>query len=287
MIDMQISTEQPRLMKSGDLASAAELSSVAGWNQTPEDWQMLLHLEPTGCFGIEVDGRLVATTTLLDYEQRLAWIGMVLTHPEYRGRGFARRLVAAVLARAESRGRETVKLDATDQGRPLYESLGFQAEQPVERWFRPGLPEPGSTESRTSESPAAASSSELSRALRDLDAQAFGTDRSIVLQKLARRSALHTSSNAFLFVRAGRTTEYLGPCVSADPAATRALITGAVTASTRSAWSWDLMPANKNAVAFAAELGFTRQRHLTRMVRGKPLRGRDEMVYAIAGFELG
>ena len=287
MIEMQISTEQPRLMKPGDRARAVELSSVAGWNQTPEDWQMLLDLTPTGCFGIEVDGRLVATATLLSYQPRLAWIGMVLTHPEYRGRGFARRLVLAALARADSLGIETVKLDATDQGRPLYESLGFQAEQPVERWFRPGLPDSPPPKSRTSESRATASSSELSRALRDLDSQAFGADRSIVLQKLVRRTALRASSNAFLFTRAGRTTEYLGPCVAADPAVAQAIITGAVTASTRSAWSWDLLPANQNAVALAAELGFTRQRFLTRMGRGKPLGGCDEMVYAIAGFELG
>lgn len=287
MIDMQISTGQLRLMKSGDLASAAELSSLAGWNQTPEDWRMLLDLAPTGCFGVEADGRLVATATLLGYQQRLAWIGMVLTHPEYRGRGFARRLVVAALDRADSLGIETVKLDATEQGRSLYETLGFQAEQPIERWFRPGLPESPDAESRTSEPRVTANSSQVSLALRDLDSQAFGADRSIMLHELAKRSPLHASPNAFLFARAGRTTEYLGPCVSADPATARALITGAVSVSAHSGWSWDLLPENENAVALASELGFSRQRCLTRMARGKPLRGRHEMIYAISGFELG
>jgi GNAT superfamily N-acetyltransferase len=274
-------------MKSGDLASAAELSSLAVWNQTPEDWRMLLDLSPTGCFGVEADGRLVATATLLVYRQRLAWIGMVLTHPEYRGRGFARRLVVAALERADLLGVETVKLDATEQGRSLYETLGFQAEQPIERWFRPGSPQSRSSESRVLGSPSSARPSALSQTLRDLDAQAFGADRSIMLHELAKRSALHTSPSAFLFARAGRTTEYLGPCVSADPAAARALITGGVGVSAHSGWSLDLLPENKNAVALVSELGFSRQRCLTRMARGKPLRGRDEMTYAIAGFELG
>src|SRR2546430_8956029 len=31
---------------------------------------------------------------------------------------------------------ETVKLDATDQGRPLYVKMGFRCEQSVERWSR-------------------------------------------------------------------------------------------------------------------------------------------------------
>jgi GNAT superfamily N-acetyltransferase len=282
MVEMEISTEQRRLLDARDLTAAVELSRTAGWNQTSEDWRMLLELAPNSCFGIEADGRLVSTTTLLCYQQRLAWIGMVLTHSEYRGRGFARHLVATALDRADSMGIETVKLDATEHGRPLYESLGFQAEQLVERWFRQRSAEQQPPELQTS-----SRSSMLSPHLLELDAQAFGADRSNILQTLAQRSTIYTSSNAFLFARSGRATEYLGPCVSADPVAARAIITSAINASAHSDWSWDLWLANKDAVALASELGFTRQRCLTRMVRGKPLRGRDEMVYAIAGFELG
>ncbi len=284
MVEMEISIEQLRLIKASDFAAALELSRAAGWNQTPEDWRMLLELAPDRCLGIEAEGRLVATTTLLCYQQRLAWIGMVLTHPDYRGRGFARRLIAAALDRADSLGVETVKLDATEQGRPLYEGFGFRAEQPVERWSRSALPKLQAPETRPAESK---NPSSLSQALRELDTQAFVADRSIMLQELAQRSSLHSSPNAFLFARAGRATEYLGPCVAADPAAARAIITGTINSSAHTGWSWDLLPANKDAVTLASELGFTRQRCLTRMVRGKPLHGRDEMVYAIAGFELG
>src|SRR5437879_1537625 len=136
MFGMEISTEQLRLMTTDDLAAATEISTAGGGNQTLEDWQMLMALEPHSCLAIEADGQLVSTTTLLCYSQRLAWIGMVLTRANYRGRGFARRLLAAALERVDSLGVETVKLDATEQGRPLYETVGFQAEQAVERWSR-------------------------------------------------------------------------------------------------------------------------------------------------------
>jgi len=284
MVEMEVSTEQLRLMIAGDLTAAAELSCAAGWNQTPEDWQMLLDLAPTSCFGIEAEGRLVATTTLLCYQRKLAWIGMVLTHPDYRGRGFAYRLVRAALDRAASLEIETIKLDATEHGRSLYASLGFQAEQGVERWSRPGSPKSQTPEPQPRR---LRNSSTLPTTLRELDTQAFAADRSIMLQELAQRSSLHSSPNAFLFARAGRATEYLGPCVAGDPAAARAIITGTINSSAHTGWSWDLLPANQDAVTLASELGFSRQRCLTRMVRGKPLHGHDEMVCAIAGFELG
>ena len=284
MVEMEVSTQQLRFMTAGDLTAAAELSCAAEWNQTPEDWQMLLDLAPNSCFGIEADGRLVATTTLLCYERKLAWIGMVLTHPKYRGRGFARGLVRAALDRVDSLGIETVKLDATDEGRPLYGSLGFQPEQAVERWSRPQLPKSQAAEPRPW---GLKNSSTLLTTLRELDTQAVDSDRSIMLHKLSQRSTVWSSPNAFLFARAGRATEYLGPCIAADSAAAQPIIAGAIDSSAHTGWSWDLLPANKHAVTLASELGFTCQRCLTRMVRGKPLYGRDEMVYAIAGFELG
>ena len=126
-----------RLLNVSDIPAAVQLSAEAGWNQTGEDWRTLIVLAPEGCLAIEVDGELAATTTLLCYGRRLAWIGMVLTKLQHRGRGFARRLLTQALAQADQMGIETVKLDATDQGKPIYEKLGFRSEQAVERWSRP------------------------------------------------------------------------------------------------------------------------------------------------------
>ena len=110
-----------RKLEPSDIPAALELSAQAGWNQTAEDWRTLVDLSVKGCLGIEVDGELASTTTLLCYGTRLAWIGMVLTRTRYRGRGFARRLLMQALRLADEMHIETVKLDATEQGQPLYE----------------------------------------------------------------------------------------------------------------------------------------------------------------------
>src|SRR5690349_17134993 len=64
-----------RPLRSEDLSAALRLSAQAGWNQTYEDWAMLLDLAPEGCLAIEINGNLASTTTLLCYEKKLAWIG--------------------------------------------------------------------------------------------------------------------------------------------------------------------------------------------------------------------
>lgn len=258
-----------------------ELSRLAGWNQTREDWQMMLRLDPLDCFAIEADGRIAATTTLLCYGNRLAWIGMVLTGPEYRRRGFARRLMESALKRAEELKIESIKLDATPQGQPLYEKLGFKTEQIIERWFYEGKKPDLSIQPATS---APKYSPPYSLAM---DMEAFGADRSTLLQILASRNPPHTIKEAYCFSRNGARARYLGPCVAQTMKAAGLVIEHTLRAPSESGWFWDLLNTNKNAMRLADELGFAPQRRLERMALGSSVSKNDGMVYAIAGFELG
>jgi ribosomal protein S18 acetylase RimI-like enzyme len=269
-------SETLRRLRADDIRPAAQLSAQAGWNQTEEDWRTLLDLSPEGCLAIEVDGHLAATTTLLCYGRRLAWIGMVLTKAQYQRRGFARRLLAHGLEIADKMGIATIKLDATDQGQPLYESLGFRNEQEIERWSRPGGNAAQLPVGRTS----------VEEPWRVLDPLVFGADRSQLLARLAQLNPPRSISQSYLFSRPGRVSAYLGPCISENPDTARRLIEECVQ-NTSCGWSWDLFPQNQNAVALARGLGFSPQRHLVRMTRGKELCEKENAIYAIAGFELG
>jgi ribosomal protein S18 acetylase RimI-like enzyme len=264
-----------RLLRAEDVTGAMELSRLARWNQTQDDWEMMLRLDPLGCFAIETDGLIAATATLLCYGNRLAWIGMVLTRPEYRRRGFAQRLMESALKRAADLKIESIKLDATPQGQPLYEKLGFKTEQIVERWFR------------DENSPVLRIESSPSQYSLEMDSEAFGANRSTLLQILASRNAPHTIGEAYCFSRRGTRARYLGPCVAQTQKAARAVIEHTLRDPSESGWFWDLLSANKNAIRLAEEFGFAPQRRLERMVLGNSLPQNDEMVYAIAGFELG
>jgi hypothetical protein len=170
-----------------------------------------------------------------------------------------------------------VKLDATEQGRPLYEKLGFRFEQPVERWVRPGEGSMLAFDTK----PNSLSHEQLSA-----DEEAFGSERTQFLQKLVERNRPLVAGKSYLLVRSGSRTGYLGPCVSTDAKVALSLIEGCVQKTT-AAISWDLLKQNREAEVIAKDLGFTPQRCLTRMVRGRNLRGREESIYALGGFEFG
>ena len=78
--------------------------------------------EPGGCASVEivrwVPGRQ-------DPTPRRAWIHSLYVEPAFRRHGIGRQLTATITAWCREQGFEWVYLHASEQGRPLYESLGF------------------------------------------------------------------------------------------------------------------------------------------------------------------
>ena len=58
------------------------------------------------------------------YPRRVMILNM-FTEPQFRRRGLARKLMETMIAWCRQQGYKTVALHASDEGRPLYESLGF------------------------------------------------------------------------------------------------------------------------------------------------------------------
>ena len=268
-----------RLLTPQDLPGAMRLKSAAGWNQTEQDWLRFLELQPDGCFGIEVDGTLTATAGAIAYGTALGWIGMVLTLPEFRGRGYAARLMVACIDFLESRGVEWMKLDATEEGRPIYERLGFQFEEAIERWWHP---------------PLAAGKIVLDPFWLDseLDKEAFGADRRALLARLAEGDAVTVSGTGFAMARPGSQAHYFGPCIARTAKSARIMLAWALGEAGSKPMYWDILPDNTEAVRMAGDFGFERMRQLARMSRrgagqAPAVPAKNALVYAIAGFEYG
>ena len=260
-----------------DLDGALRLTRSAGWNQLAADWERLLFLEPEGCFVLECDGQIAASTTVLCYGNDLAWVGMVLTAPEFRRRGFAESLIVHALEFAESRKIANLKLDATDSGIELYRKYGFVNECEIERWRRnPGPIEPAGV---SPYSPDAV-----------YDRMNFGADRTRLLKELAKLGAASILEEGYAMGRPGFSAAYFGPCVAKSGAVARRLLHWFLADNAAQPVFWDLFPANKEAVRIAEEFGFSPVRRLTRMVLSHAGAHRiptSPDVFAIGGFELG
>ncbi len=72
------------------------------------------------------EGEVVGTLRLIDLPEHVK-IGRVAVRRLFRGRGIARKLIAAAMAHARARGQERFYLTAQSDKLGFYESLGFVA----------------------------------------------------------------------------------------------------------------------------------------------------------------
>ena len=245
-----------------DIPAAMRLVEAAGWNQTPADWQRVIEYQPWGCFKATLDGQLVGTVTSTSYGRELAWIGMMLVDPSVRRQGIGSGLMQQVIAALKARQTNSIKLDATPAGKPVYEKLGFVAQFDFHRWCRPATDGNGVIPLGTSlENPVSVA------ALMALDRTAFGVDRQVWLNEIAKGRSCAVEASGFGMIRPGRVADYLGPITASSFETARILITRLVQ-STSATIYWD-MPQNSAALqSLARDLAFEPVRVLTRMALG-------------------
>ena len=273
-----------------DAPAGLLLSVEAGWNQTEADWRFLLR-HGIG-LGFEApDGTLVASATILPYQDRIAWIGMVLVSRHARRQRLATLLLEETLRLADERG-WTAMLDATAEGRQVYLPLGFRDLRPITRWGAEQI-----------EGPAGAPDdvwliigreAEL-QCHAEWDAGHFGASRTTFLQALHRAQpalAVHRcgptqETCGFSLARFGRTALQIGPLVATTPALAVDLLRATLARATAPVIvdAIDGRPLFEDALRRA---GFSPRRHFIRMMRGPGAEpGRPESIFAIAGPEFG
>jgi predicted N-acetyltransferase YhbS len=262
-----------RLMTEEDLQGADNLRRLAGWNQTAEDWARMLRLEPTGCFVAALGGAVVGTVTTTTYGHALAWVGMMLVHPELRRQGIGTRLMQQALRSLHDKKLQCIKLDATPAGFPLYQQLGFIRDWTLTRHQRGALSR-ALPEHDVAPNTRPLTESDWSK-VAELDTRAFGACRVDLLRSLARdsrRAIVWPAEGPVLgwgLLRLGTSAEYLGPVACSKDEGSLALVAALLRGTEGRSVFWDVPDQNIAAQAGAREFGFTPVRPLTRMHLGK------------------
>lgn len=90
------------------------------------DQTTVLALDGTEVIGCASNSYIRIMPTFSHPTGRRAHLMNVYTRAAYRRQGIARRMVEMLIEDAWNKGATEISLDATESGRPLYESLGFK-----------------------------------------------------------------------------------------------------------------------------------------------------------------
>jgi ribosomal protein S18 acetylase RimI-like enzyme len=116
---------QIRPMVEADVDAAVALARAQGWRDRRLFYEFVLRVPTAQAVVGVVGGRLVATG-LATANGTVGWLGALVVAEEYRRRGFGRAMTEELMARLRAAGCQTLSLEATDAGRPMYERLGFR-----------------------------------------------------------------------------------------------------------------------------------------------------------------
>jgi len=288
-----------------DIPAGLRLCRIAGWNQLAADWELFLHLSPRGCRAAVQDGKVVGTVTTVNYENRFAWVGMVLVDPETRGQGVGTQLLQEAMSIL--RGIPSIRLDATPQGRPVYQRLGFEDEYELCRMQRAEItvadgprdlsPRPlPSTVRQTEEFSVRPMKAEDLVTIGEADRGIFGADRHEILQWALQQSpeyawiALSPAGlEGYCFGRHGFNFDQIGPVHSPNELVAQTLVSTCLASmKPRTRTIVDPLLHSPSWIDWLGQSGFVHQRPFTRMSFGQNRHpGKPREMWTMFGPEFG
>jgi GNAT superfamily N-acetyltransferase len=263
-----------RPMLADDVPAAAQVILEGGWSDRSGFFRWAIG-HPT-CYPVvaDEDGRIVGTG-LATVNGRVGWVGAIFVAQDRRRNGLGSALSAAVIDELERQGCTTQVLIATDEGRPIYERLGFRLQT---RYVLQQSPEGPPSSADGIVRPYGPDDFD---AIARLDRAATGEDRSAILRSLA------DPATGLVAVRDDRS---IGGFVMRAPWGGRALIAAEpdlalALLDDRRRTSPDhritiaVLEANMDGRARLAEAGWSERPGGPRLLRGEPLIWRPDWIY--------
>ncbi len=272
-----------------DINVLMELKEAAQWNQTMDDWRIILKHCQEGNWAVKYNDKIIGTTVSIPYAEHFNWIGMVLVDPKHRNKGLGTMLVKAAIN--STHGHSCHRLDATENGRHLYEKLGFKEETRLSRMYcaKPHF------KNRASPYPCRPLTGDDLNHLKELDYHAFGDNRSELLFDLQNLSPQETwvceldrQVQGYCFTRPGTKAKQIGPLVAANKNIAQTLIQKVTSQYIDQPYLIDTFESQVEWNNYLINSGFEIERHFVRMYLGQPSSfGNINLQYAITGPEWG
>jgi GNAT superfamily N-acetyltransferase len=155
------------------LPDCLDLAASREWLRQEHQWRLLFEIGDV--YGVDAaDGDLAGVVVSTQYGNEVAGIGMMLVSPRHERQGLGTRLMNHALREG---GAASAWLVATEDGRPLYERLGFRAIGEKRQFIG---------DFRTSATMTSRPASIVDMgAIAELDAEIFGAPRTRMLAQLS------------------------------------------------------------------------------------------------------
>jgi GNAT superfamily N-acetyltransferase len=278
-----------RPMRRPDIGTGLELCRLAGWDQVQRDWEWFVSPENASTsMAFTRTGEVIGTVATIRYGTQFGWIGMLLVHPDARGRGVGAVLLGHATAELSDVG--LIRLDATPAGHFLYRKHGFVDESPLRRMEAvPNLSNP----------PNERDGEPLTRAaLADvcaLDREVFGAPRADLINWMLEGAPEYGFMirrdgrvRGYVLGRNGYAFDHLGPIVADDPLVAVELTRMCLAHHPGRPFVIDSASEAPEWQQFLDETGFREQRPYIRMFRGgRGASGIRREEFAILGPEFG
>lgn len=270
------------------VADAVLIAAYPEQRSRAAELRRYLRLEPEGWFVARDEQQgIVGVGGVVVYDT-FAYVGLIGVLPSWQRQGIGKLIMRHLLDWLAAQGCPVALLDASPMGRPMYEKLGFVAEDQSEVW----LASKATMERGSSADGVHTLDAHDLGELVAFDAPRFGADRAKVLAAL-----LGEYPGRLLATRdpAGNLTGYalaqpqsIGPFIADSPTVAEQLLRDTLMLPFEQPPTV-LMPAiNAEATALLARWDFAKQRALTYMRLGDlALSRRREAQYGLASFALG
>ena len=273
-----------------DIENCMLLSYSEGWNQTKNDWKRLVENPLNTSLLAEIENKIIGSAIAMNYSNAVVWIGMVLVDKAFRGRGISKMLLQDLLNQLQSC--QSVKLDATPAGRPVYKKYQFKDEYIIHRMTNLSMEKFQPLISSIKAEPIL--SSDVTEVV-GLDCLSFGAERSFLLNSLIAENPgkcwcvkKNGRITALALGRQGNRYHHIGPVSASTLEEAKVLISHCLLLLVGQPVVLDILSDKKELFEWLVSIGFTSQRYFVRMYLDKnPNPGKLENQFLICGPEFG
>lgn len=259
-----------RPMTEDDLPNAQALSAELRWPHRLTDWEHVFGLAEG--LVAERDGKLIATALRCRWGAHGATVGLIIVTPACQGRRIGHRLLTALLDGLDG---HSVLLQATTEGRGLYERLGFVRTGEIRQ--HQGVAQPAPLIALPDGWRLRPVGQNEAQALHKLDADARGMPRPQLIDSLLAQAEACVvldhdgTQQGFAILRRFGRGHVIGPVVAPDAESAKALIAHLAGTNAGRFTRIDI-DFDSGLAEWLESFGLLRVDAATTMVRGAPLR---------------